>query len=756
VYEGSVGAYGYAIPGFVGPGDAANVYDLTPLYASGIDGTGVTVAIVGASDISPSQLTAYWTTFGVNHGQTFMSITVPVVDGGSDPGETKDGNEDEAYLDTEVIGGLAPGAQLLLVRDKNVGLAAQYIIDQDTQAGPTSPAGATSTVGIINISFGGCEASATTVENIKINNMFVKAAAEGITITVSSGDAGANQVAASATAGCMSSSDQATQGDVASTGLAVNAFASSPYVLAVGGTDFDPNLEGTAGGAYWSKSNTSPTLYSTATHVPEMVWSTSCGNAEWSEYFAMASTLALCNQANLTTAAFGSIANPFIDVFGGGGGVSSCTSLNAGACVSGYAQPTWQQNVLGITNFGGRAVPDVSAIANRWIICSFNDIPCSAVPLKTLVSGTSAAAPVVAAIIALVDDSQKRAGTTFPDGRQGVINPLLYQLAAAEYASAANLAACNASQGAITSRACVFYDITLGSNAQPCSVASFVDTGSAPTSVCNNGGNAAFTTGLMTASSAGGPGSYPAGQGYDLASGLGSIDATNLVAAMSALAAPTGLTATAGAAGINLSWNADASAASFNVYQGTASGQEGASAVQTGITANSATVAAAGLMPGQTYFFEVAAVSGFGTSPNSNEASVMAVPAAPAGLSATAGNGTVALSWSAATGAASYNVYQGTSPRGEGAAPVTSVNNTTTTINALMNGTTYYFTVAGVDAGGASAPSNEANATPAAPRSGGGGGAMDWMTVVGLGVIATLRQRRRVASNLRQRPAHDL
>jgi hypothetical protein len=115
------------------------------------------------------------------------------------------------------------------------------------------------------------------------------------------------------------------------------------------------------------------------------------------------------------------------------------------------------------------------------------------------------------------------------------------------------------------------------------------------------------------------------------------------------------------------------------------------------------------------------------------------------------------LSWSAATGAASYNVYQGTTSGGEGAAPVASANGTSITINGLMNGTTYYFTVAGVDAGGASAASMEASATPSAPSGGGGGGgALDWLTLVGLGVLGTMRRRWRVASALRQRPAHDL
>jgi subtilase family serine protease len=636
-YEGSIGANSYVIPGFVGPGDVARLYDLPPLYTNGITGTGVTVAIVAQSDVSASQLTAYWTAFGVTQAGAFSSIPVPTADGGSDPGQTNDGNEDEAYLDTEIIGGLAPGANLLLVRDKNAGLALQYIIDQD------SPGGATPGVGIINISFGTCEAAAG-AGNASINNIFSKAATEGITIAVSAGDTGADHRAFSATPGCMNSSDQGVQGDVASTGLAVSAFASSPYVLAVGGTDFDPNLEGTAGGTYWSTTNAVPTRSSITTHVPEMAWNTSCGNAEWSGYFAAASPLAFCNQATITTVAFGSNPNDYIEVLGGGGGVSSCTTMNAGACTGGYAQPAWQQNVPGISNFGGRAVPDVSAMATRWIICSYSDNPCTVAPNLPggfFFFGTSTAAPVVAAIMALVDQSQQP-GKTFADGRQGAINPLLYQLAATEYSSAANLAACDARQGAITNRACVFYDITLGSNAEPCSVASFSDTGSAPPSVCDNGGNAAFTTGLMTASSAGGAGSYPAGQGYDLASGLGSIDAANLIAAMSSLAAPTGLTATADASGITLQWNADAAATSFNLYQGTTSGQEGASAVQTGIKTNSTTLAQSGLTPGQKYYFEVAAVSGYGTSPNSAEASATAATP-PAGGGGGGGGGS--LDW---------------------------------------------------------------------------------------------------------------
>ena len=718
VYEGQIGSYGYVTPGFVGPGDAANIYDLSPLYANNITGKGVTVGVVAASDISAAQLSAYLTAFGVSRTGSFTSIPVPAADGGSDPGQTMDGNETEAYLDTEILGGLAPGANILLVRDKNAFLAAEYIIDQDFPAQGGSPAGATSAVGIINISFGECEA-ADAAANTAINSTFQKAVTEGITIAVSTGDAGADQVGVTSTAGCMNGSDQGKQGDVASTGLAVNALASTPYTLSVGGTDFDPNLEGTAGGLYWSTTNTGPVLHSTAAHVPEMVWNSSCGNLEWTTYFGAASPLAFCNTANINTMGFGTIANPFIDIVGGGGGVSSCTSLNSGACAGGYAQPPWQQNVPGISNFGGRALPDVSAIANRWVICSYNDNPCNPAPapaLPDIIYGTSAAAPVIASIIALVDQSQQTPAAA--DGRQGLINPMLYQLAAVEYGSAANLTACNASQGPIASKACVFYDVTLGGNAQPCAVATFSGAGSAPASVCDNAGNGGYATGLMTAGSAVSPGSYPAGQGYDLATGLGSVDAANLVAAMSSLAAPSGLTATTSGTSVTLKWNADASATSFNVYQGTGSGQEGATAVQTGVIADTATVS--GLQNAQTYYFEVAAVSTFGVSANSNEASAMTVPAAPKGVTVASQNvaGALTVSWTASTGASSYNLFQGTTSGGEGTTAAKSgISGTTTTLPGLTAGQQYFFTVTAIDSGGSSTPSTEASGTviPTAP-----------------------------------------
>jgi hypothetical protein len=92
---------------------------------------------------------------------------------------------------------------------------------------------------------------------------------------------------------------------------------------------------------------------------------------------------------------------------------------------------------------------------------------------------------------------------------------------------------------------------------------------------------------------------------------------------------------------------------------------------------------------------------------------LVTIPASPTGLSATAGASQVALNWTASTGAASYNVYRGTTAGGESATPIaTGVTSTSYTDTGLTNGTTYYYTVVALNGGGSSGPSNEVNATP--------------------------------------------
>src|SRR5205807_2256998 len=89
------------------------------------------------------------------------------------------------------------------------------------------------------------------------------------------------------------------------------------------------------------------------------------------------------------------------------------------------------------------------------------------------------------------------------------------------------------------------------------------------------------------------------------------------------------------------------------------------------------------------------------------------IPAVPAGLKATGGNAQVVLSWSAASGATSYDVYRSATSGGEGATPYKSgITATSFTDTGLTNGTPYYYQVSAVNSSGESAGSAEVSATP--------------------------------------------
>jgi fibronectin type 3 domain-containing protein len=207
-------------------------------------------------------------------------------------------------------------------------------------------------------------------------------------------------------------------------------------------------------------------------------------------------------------------------------------------------------------------------------------------------------------------------------------------------------------------------------------------------------------------------------------------------------AAPSGVSVVAmgtTAGSLNVGWNASTGATSYSIFEGTTSGGEGTTAVQTGLSGTSASLTS--LTPGKQYFFTVVAVDAGGSSMASVEASGTTIASPPTGFAASGGNASVSLSWTASAGATGYNVYEGTTSSGEGTTPVQSgVSGTSVNIGGLTNGKVYYFTVAAVDAGGVSAPSGQANATPAAPK--GGGGALDWLALAGLAALLGARTRR--------------
>jgi Pro-kumamolisin, activation domain/Bacterial Ig-like domain (group 3) len=169
-------------------------------------------------------------------------------------------------------------------------------------------------------------------------------------------------------------------------------------------------------------------------------------------------------------------------ILAGGGGASTFVS-----------KPTWQAGVAGIPNDGHRDLPDVSLTAashDPYLLCLEGSCVPDAQGLIyfVAVAGTSASTPSFAAIMSLVDQKM--------NARQGQADYVLYKLAATE-----NLSSCNASStSTLPASTCIFNDVTVGNNAVPGE--ENYGTASAP---------------------------YQAGVGYDLATGLGSVNVANLV-----------------------------------------------------------------------------------------------------------------------------------------------------------------------------------------------------------------------------------
>ena len=99
----------------VAPGDFAVQYDINPVYKSGVNGAGQSIAIVGVSNVDLSLVQAYQSLFG-------LSANLPqVVVDGEDPGENDTATE--SYLDLEIAGSIAPGAKVILYTSAGSALA---------------------------------------------------------------------------------------------------------------------------------------------------------------------------------------------------------------------------------------------------------------------------------------------------------------------------------------------------------------------------------------------------------------------------------------------------------------------------------------------------------------------------------------------------------------------------------------------------------------------------------------------------------
>lgn len=189
---------------------------------------------------------------------------------------------------------------------------------------------------------------------------------------------------------------------------------------------------------------------------------------------------------------------------------------------------------------------------------------------------------------------------------------------------------------------------------------------------------------------------------------------------LAAPAVPANLNAVAGNAQVVLTWNTSLTAVSYNVKRATVSGGP-YTAISTAVTATTYTDTA--VTNATSYYYVVSAVNASGESVNSAQvkatpaAPVVPPPAAPTSLSATAGNASVTLTWGSSSGATSYNVKRSTVSGGSYTVVSTSGAVTTTRYSdtAVANGTTYYYVVSAVNAGGEGANSAQTSALPVAP-----------------------------------------
>jgi trimeric autotransporter adhesin len=463
------------------PGDFAVQYDVQPLYNSNVNGTGQTIAIINDSNINIDLVNQFRSLFNLplNPPQVIIDGNDPGVDGINNP-DGPNGDSIEAYLDVEWSGAVAPNATIDLVVAGDTSLESGLILAMEHAVyGNVAP--------VMSLSFGQCESTLGST-NAFLSGLWEQAAAQGQTVMVSSGDSGS--------AGCDSDDTQ----QFAIDGQAVSGFASTPYNVAVGGTDFYYSDYATGGASisnYWSTTTSQLPAVSIKGVIPEQPWNDGpYGLDIFNQFTADGST----------------------SIAGGSGGASTAAicaagySVTTGVCsgsLTGYPKPAWQSGA-GVPSDNVRDIPDVSLFAANGDNNSFYPICATDGDCQTAglggnpvqiygVGGTSASSPAFAGIMALVVEKW---------GRQGQADNILYALKT-QYPAA-------------------FHDVTHGSNSVPCELSP----ASTPNCISATPSDSPFGSGV-TEGQIGNTTSkvpeYNATAGYNPATGLGTIDANNLV-----------------------------------------------------------------------------------------------------------------------------------------------------------------------------------------------------------------------------------
>ncbi|MGB9489002.1 MAG: Ig-like domain repeat protein, partial [Terriglobales bacterium] len=533
---------------YVSATDFATIYNSAPLLAQGINGTGVTIGIVGRSDILLSDVQAYRQMMGLQANDPNF------IHAGQDAG-TLPGDDGESDLDVEISGGMAPGATVDFVIGTPTFLvdgitnSFEYLIENNI-------------ADIISSSYGDCEGNEGAGGNLFNNQLFEQAAAQGTSVFIAAGDNGP--------AGCDNQSADLYE----VLGYAAPAEGSTWYNIAAGGSEFD---EGANVATYWSPTNTGGSgVNSALTYIPEVPWNEAkdcsydpageaCGEL-WSGSGAISAyylqppwqrgsgvptsdpTLTLASGAtglwvtgiNITNPGSGYTTAPTMTISGGGcltepyttgavtisgGSISSIVFPNDGTqggtlhvgqgfgCTSAptvafTAAPAGGVTATATTTVGQmqNILPLVSGVPHRYTpdialnaasghdatfycsegVCELNSS--GAFLDAGLVGGTSVAAPSMAGVQALINQAN--------GGRQGMPGYIYYALSAAQSESA-----CNSSTPPANGNTCAFHDITTGNN---------------------------FICGESTCTTTTAQIGFPAKSGYDMATGLGSPNVANL------------------------------------------------------------------------------------------------------------------------------------------------------------------------------------------------------------------------------------
>lgn len=554
------------------PFDFATIYNLLPLWSAStpIDGTGQTIAIAGTSDIVLSDVTTFRSTFGL---PAYTSANQPtVVSGNSQPltvctstsSNTLCGIDDliENSLDVEWAGSIATGANIVLVASYPASVSDDNLYDSESYIVTNM------TANIMNVSYGLCELGNGTAGNVQYYNLWQTASSEGIAVFVAAGDGGSAE--------CDDAGDSVGNPYSAQYGLSVNGLASTPFNTAVGGTDFNwCSLTSTTEctpAPYWNSTN-AVNGSSAIGYVPEVPWNDTCANplaVGYLEQWATSSyannvggvtdTETACNfvynhwqevETNTGGSTSGVNLAVFVDAVGGGGGASACV-VNDGSDVSscassttttgtsygsiplvsdGWPKPSWQTGIAGIPSDGVRDIPDIAFFASdgylsssSYLICVSDVAACTytttSEPFAQEVGGTSVSTPAMAGVMALIN---QKAGSA-----QGNPNAELYTLAAQQTYSS-----CSA-ESAATTNGCYFNDIDTNTNAQPCDYGATEGNPSTAGIVSPN--CSVIHTGDLIGILPG----YSATAGYDLATGLGSLNIANVVNAWPAVVTGTG------------------------------------------------------------------------------------------------------------------------------------------------------------------------------------------------------------------------